>query len=540
MRLVVRPLHTYDPQMIFRRAGVSCVLAALFASLLLVAPALASPPRFGAPVIVNHDDFGGEPGIDVDSTGYLYENAPSGGGASWVYRSRGGTSWTRNPGPVAPTGGFDSNGAIDACNKYYMSDLYVGNAAVHWTTDRGQTWTSNPISLAVPAGDRQWIETGSGCHTLYITWEQLVSGIWIGKSTDGGQTFPTQKNISSPTDIIGNLAVDKRSGAIYQAYAQDGYKLAVSTDGGNSFTTRTVYSAPSDVTLVDSFPVVTVDTAGNVYAVWEQDTHSGSSHRFDVYYAFSTNHGQTWSGRRLIASGSSGSNVFPWATGGGPGQLEVVWYRSNSGNHDPNQNSGPWYVDFAQSFNATGAGSFTKLRAVPQSIHNDHICTEGTNCGSDDRDLLDFFEVALKPDGRAAIAFTDDTTHFSAGTGNGDPRNSFVQQVGGAAFTGNPTFPFASVGPARRARLHLKVRPRRLRVGRRTRMRFKVWVVRNGRRHAVRGVRIRFRHRRVRSSRRGRARMRVRPRHAGRYRVLACKRHYRCARVRVRVRRRRR
>src|SRR5436190_7994917 len=262
---------SYDARMRFRRAGASTVLGAVLALLWLAAPALASPPTFGPTVIVNHDDFGGEPGIDVDSTGYLYENAPSGGGASWVYRSRGGASWTRTPGPVAPTGGFDSNGAIDACNKYYMSDLYLGNATVHWTTDRGQTWTSNPISLAVPAGDRQWIETGPGCHTAYVTWEQLFSGIWIGKSTDGGQTFPTQKNISSPTDLIGNLAVDKRNGAIYQAYAQDGYKLAVSTDGGNSWATRTVYSAPSNVTLADSFPVVTLDNAGNVYAVWEQD-----------------------------------------------------------------------------------------------------------------------------------------------------------------------------------------------------------------------------------------------------------------------------
>jgi hypothetical protein len=500
---------------------------------LMAATAASATPTFGPIVIVNRTDFGGEPGIDVDRTGYLYENAPSGAGASWVYRSRGGTSWTRTPGPVAPTGGFDSNGTIDACNKYYMSDLYVGSAAVHFTTNRGQTWTTNPISLAVPAGDRQWIETGPGCSTVYVTWEQVLSGIWIGRSTDGGQTFPTQKNISSPTDLIGNLAVDKRNGTIYQAYAQDGFKLAVSQDGGGSWTTRTVYSAPSNVTLADSFPVVTLDTAGNVYAVWEQDTKSGSSHRFDIYYAYSRDRGRTWSGRRLVESGSSGSNVFPWATGGGPGQLGVVWYRSNSGNHDPNANSGPWYVDFAQSFSATGAGSFRRLRATPVSIHNDAICTKGTDCSGDDRDLLDFFEVALKPDGRAAIAFADDTTHISTGTGNGDPRNAFIQQVGGEAFTGNPAFPTSAA--ARRSRLRLRVRPRRLRVGRRTRMRFKVWVIRNGRRRAVRGVRIRFRHRRARTNRRGRARMRVRPRHRGRYRVRACKRHYRCARVRVRV-----
>jgi photosystem II stability/assembly factor-like uncharacterized protein len=423
------------------RLGATLTVAAALGAA-AVAPAMAvAAPSFGPIVVVNPSDFGGEPGIDVDSTGYLYENAPSGGGPSWVYRSGDdGASWTRDPGPAFPTGGFDSNGAIDACDTYYMSDLYIGNATVHSTKDKGQTWLSQPISLAVPAGDRQWIETGPGCGTLYIDWEQIPTGIWIGKSTDGGVTFPLQKNISSPTDIIGNLAVDKSNGNVYAAYAQGGYKLAVSRDGGNNWTTKTVYAAPSDVTLADSFPVVTVDKAGNVYAVWEQATREGRgrdmTRRFDIVYSFSTNGGESWSTPSVIQDGSSGSNVFPWAVAGGDGRLDVVWYRADSGDGDPNKNQGPWYVDFAQSLSATGAGGFTKVRATPVSIHNDVICTEGTNCSGDSRDLLDFFEVAAKPDGLAVIAFTLDTTDVAAGSGNGDPRNAFVKQTSGDVLSG--------------------------------------------------------------------------------------------------------
>jgi hypothetical protein len=411
------------------------MVAALAAVPLL---ANAATPTFGSIVLANATDFGGEPGLDVDSTGYAYENAPSGGGASWVYRSGdGGATWSDFPAPVASPGGFDSNGAIDACDTYYMSDLYIGGATVHFTKDRGQTWISQPLTLASVPGDRQWIETGPGCGVLYESWTNVATGsTWIAKSTDGGLTWPVQAEVSGATDIIGNLAVDKTTGDVYQAYAQGGYKMAVSHNGGGAWLTKTVYAAPTGVTLGDSFPVVTVDRAGNVYAVWEQDTVTGkgrtATHRFDIAYAYSTNHGDSWSAPKVIQSGSTGSNVFPWAVGGAAGHLDVVWYRADAGNANPNGNSGPWFVDFAQSLNAaTSSSTFTTVKATPVSIHNDVICTSGTGCSGASRDLLDFFEVALFPDGHAGIAFALDTTNVAAGTGNGDPRNAFVAQIGG-------------------------------------------------------------------------------------------------------------
>jgi S-formylglutathione hydrolase FrmB len=91
-----------------------------------------------------------------------------------------------------------------------------------------------------------------------------------------------------------------------------------------------------------------------------------------------------------------------------------------------------------------------------------------------------------------------------------------------------------------RPRLRLKVRPRRTRVGRRVRFRFRVTTVRSGRRRPVAGVRIRFAGRRARTGRRGRARIVTRLRHARRYTARARKRGYRPAKARVRARRSRR
>ena len=69
-------------------------------------------------------------------------------------------------------------------------------------------------------------------------------------------------------------------------------------------------------------------------------------------------------------------------------------------------------------------------------------------------------------------------------------------------------------------RPRLSVRPRRLRAGRRTRLRFHATVLRGGRRSPLRGATIRFAGRRARTDRRGRASLVVRPRRTGRHRIL--------------------
>jgi S-formylglutathione hydrolase FrmB len=85
--------------------------------------------------------------------------------------------------------------------------------------------------------------------------------------------------------------------------------------------------------------------------------------------------------------------------------------------------------------------------------------------------------------------------------------------------------------------IHLRVRPRRARRNRRTRVRFSTWVVRDGRRLPLRRVRIRLGRKRVRTNRRGRASMVVRFRRPpGVRRVRATRRGYRGATARIRVR----
>jgi hypothetical protein len=90
-----------------------------------------------------------------------------------------------------------------------------------------------------------------------------------------------------------------------------------------------------------------------------------------------------------------------------------------------------------------------------------------------------------------------------------------------------------TAGPAPPGRrLRLKVRPRRVRAGRRVRFRFRVRSA-SGRR--IRGAGVSIAGHRVRTGRRGRARLRLRLRSPGRYRVLASKRGMRSGRASVRA-----
>jgi len=85
------------------------------------------------------------------------------------------------------------------------------------------------------------------------------------------------------------------------------------------------------------------------------------------------------------------------------------------------------------------------------------------------------------------------------------------------------------------ARFKLKVSPRRVRAGRRVRLRVRATEGRT----PVRGVRVRFGRHLVRTDRRGRATIRTRVRRPGRYKVRARKAGYRRVVVRVRALRRR-
>ena len=385
-----------------------------------------------------------EPMIRASRGGTFYaasENGVGSGTIAWK-STDGGRHYQTLVGPndasqtqdagFAPGGG-DTDVAIatapNAGGTYnvYVASLTLANVSVSTSADDGATWTLNPVSASVPGDDREWI-AADGASKVCLSYHDLYGNYWVNCSYDAGATF-TQ--LASAFDAnhawlgdnnsSGNLAIDPGSHTVYQTFSGPsnvadttgcgGFAclntvyVAVSTDGGRTFTDRIVYANPDKTVAYGSqFTNVSVDAAGNVYSVF--------SDRHNVYYAWSGDHGTTWSAPVRVNAAPSATAIMPWAVAGAAGKIDIVWYGTSyyDGVNAPDSypSTAAWYVYFAQNLAATSArGSFSQVAASP-IIHYGGVCLSGIAC-TGNRDLYDDFGVAANPlTGLASIVYSDD------------------------------------------------------------------------------------------------------------------------------------
>jgi hypothetical protein len=396
-----------------------------------------------------------EPAIRADGAGRFFASSENGlGGGTVAFRSTdNGLHYTTlvSPNSLSQTsdtgfapGGGDTDLAVapvkNASGFYnvYVSSLSLANVDVSTSTDGGATWTLNPVTTPETLDDREWI-AADGASKVCISYHDAPQGITVGCSQDAGATFLQFTSAIDAThafqigeNSIGNLAIDPTSHVIYQTYSAittaaetacapqlgvvegtcnyHGVYMAVSTDGGATFTDYPVYINPDQtVGYGHQFVNVSVDKAGNVYSVYTDDHH--------VYYSFSTNHGQTWSGPFLV-SGSSGTQIFPWSTAGDAGKLDVVYYQTPyyDGVNTPDNypSSAAWTVGFAQNLTALTKGTSWSRQTASPINHYGGVCESGIAC-TGNRDLFDDFGVAASPTtGLASIVYSDDQYHPGA------------------------------------------------------------------------------------------------------------------------------
>jgi|SRR5579862_892384 autonomous glycyl radical cofactor GrcA len=455
-----------------RRMLVSLGGAALALAFALAAPAattkgggfvnysLAETTGTACPGSSDCSNIAAEPAIRADGAGRFFGSSENGLGSGTVaFRSTdGGLHYTTlvSPDSLSATsdtgfapGGGDTDLAVapdkNAAGFYnvYVSSLSLANVDVSTSTDGGATWTLNPVTTPETADDREWIAADTN-DKVCISYHDAPQGITVGCSTDAGATF-TQ--FASAIDVnhafqisensIGNLAIDPVSHVIYQTYSAittaaetacapqlgvvagtcnyHGVYMAVSTDGGATFTDYPVYINPNaTVGYGHQFVNVSVDRAGNVYSVYTDDHH--------VYYSFSRDHGQTWSGPYLITI-TSGTQIFPWSTAGDAGKVDVVYYQTPyfDGVNTPDNypSTAAWTVGFAQNLNALTPGSAWSRQTVTATNHFGGVCEAGVTC-TGNRDLFDDFGVAASPTtGLASIIYSDDQFHSAGPNSSG-------------------------------------------------------------------------------------------------------------------------
>jgi len=203
------------------------------------------------------------------------------------------------------------------------------------------------------------------------------------------------------------------------------------------------------------FPGGDTDKAGNVYVVWvtnsaRLNTVQGNgqpSTTFDVWFAASHDGGQNFYGPWRVSSGI-GTCVQPWIGGADAGRVDIVYYQTNSvappliadptnpgaltGGPNNMPGNSTWNVMFAQSQNANSREPvFTVSQASDHIIHTGSISNGGL-FGSSDRSLLDFFEVAIGPDGLGNV--------FCADNGTTGTHINYMKQNSGPLAVVSPSF----------------------------------------------------------------------------------------------------
>ena len=373
-----------------------------------------------------------EPSIKVARDGTVYVGAIRGlpsGIDLWRVDHVGGTP-THLAAPVdspAPgltdvaLGGGDMDLAINDDGRVAFSSLYLGSVTVGRSTNRGQTFTSQPLGTLIPGDDRQW-QTSDG-RTVYMSFHDLASGnIDVERSGDGLVYVPAG-SVFSPGDAalldnqLGNIVADREHpGLLYQVYVTSDSPsptqsasvpggtptdnvigVAISTDGGASWIQHRVFTGPAIANYASVFPAAALDRAGNVFVV------AGDGH--DVLIFSSTDRGAHWSGPSKV-NRQPGTALLPWVAAGGDGGVVVTWLGTPSA--DSNAKTDEWRVFAAESRDGTRAVPvYRDFTVSDHVVHRGAICTLGVSC-RDGRQLGDFFQVALGRDGVANVAWAED------------------------------------------------------------------------------------------------------------------------------------
>jgi hypothetical protein len=351
-------------------------------------------------------------------------------------------------------------------NVAFVSLSLVDITAAH-STDRGGTFSvssmaantfpiPNPVSAVVPGDDRMWIDAFNDPSTVYMNYHDLATfNIDVQRSADGGATYvsgvgeaidpttlPTAGTLVGSANVAGQIRIDHSScpsrGNLYSVFvAPDNptenassqplrsVYVGVSTNAklGLSaflFTDTKVFTSPAGspgATFGTNqvFPALAVDNFGFVYAVWSDQTH--------IFFSSSSDLGTTWTAPAQVNSDKTvgNANVFPWVAADANGHAVVVWLGDNLvGNSNDrtvlektcsdgtNSCWAKWSLYAAETIDGHDlVPAFKQFTASDHIIHSGTVSTGGLGGGAD-RNLADFFQVALDPQHRANISFADD------------------------------------------------------------------------------------------------------------------------------------
>ncbi|HEV8383955.1 MAG TPA: hypothetical protein VGQ11_03715 [Candidatus Acidoferrales bacterium] len=330
--------------------------------------------------------------------------------------------------------GFSLAGGVlpGAAPTLAMSSLVAANISVQNSADRGDTILRNPAgNILVPEDDREWQEF-LGSSVVYMGYRELAglqssAKFYVNRSDDGGLTYGPAVLAAVGGNTTGDVTVDQRDGTVYfcfQGPGANGNKevhVAVGTPPNllvPPVTYTVVTAATGQNSIANLFPACKVADDGTLYVTYS-DGGTG------IVLAHSFDHGKTWAPPvRVDEHREPAVKLMPWlATGKQPGSVAVVWLAAEGPDSEDglgqNNNNSNWKVWMAQSINATmSMPTFYQNVASDHFIHGSNVSVAGLVLSgeSPNRNLLDFIQLALDPQGLALVAYGDDHNDFRGQT----------------------------------------------------------------------------------------------------------------------------
>ena len=229
-------------------------------------------------------------------------------------------------------------------------------------------------------------------------------------SQDGGITFGAavpMYTLNKCGGLHGHVKVAPDGTAYVPNKSCGGHPaVVVSHDNGLTWAVRPVLGG----TPGKSDPSVAIADDGTVYLSW----NGANNH---AYTAVSRDRGETWStpydvGKQLGIQAA----VFPAAVAGDAKRAAVAFIGTKTGGDfqdgdDTDENGvfhGVWQLYVASTYDG-GKTWKTSNATGTDPVQRGSICVGGTTCG-DDRNLLDFIDATIDPQGRVLVGYADGCT----------------------------------------------------------------------------------------------------------------------------------
>ena len=302
-------------------------------------------------------------------------------------------------------------------------NLVCGANAI-FSDDEGANWMASPIfgCGASPVNDHQTVLTAPpppspppGFSTVgypsvvYFCFNRVADSSCT-RSRNGGVTWePTGSPAFTGSDpnagsvcggLTGQLAADSK-GRIFLPKGHCGLPwVAISADAGTNWTRVKI---TPNTPMADHEVSLAVDTADNIYAVWQDGTFRLP------FLSVSKDRGLTWSTPIMMGPPGVHEVNFPTITAGDPGRIALLFPGSES--QDFSDPTRPWNIYIVVSVNALDANpTFTWTIANDKSdpVHRGD-CGPGRCDAQDGGSMFDFLDIQVSPADGAFWGTASDT-----------------------------------------------------------------------------------------------------------------------------------